>query len=232
MIAIRKGSPPDSLIQYRARVAAGRDSLPRSAYDDFPDKQELREALHREQGGICCYCMRRIHATETSMKIEHWESRSAAPEKQLDYSNLLGACTGVVGSQVHDRTCDTRKGGMSLSRNPSNTTHRVEDCIDYGPDGSLSSTIGPAFQAELGLSHPLERSEHAGVLNLNHPRLIASRLKALRGFREAIPEGTLSKSQWEAMLKKVLSADAGVLDPFCGIVIRMIEKKLKVRRPL
>ena len=72
MRTIRKNSEPACLTQHRANRS-----------DDYsPDyqnlgsdcKQTMRESLCTEQQSLCCYCMGRIRATDTGMKIEHWQS--------------------------------------------------------------------------------------------------------------------------------------------------------------
>ena len=69
---------------------------PHSDYANYRDKDELRRALVTEQRGLCCYCMGRIRAERTSMKIEHWRSQARYPDQQLNYRNLLASCHGRV----------------------------------------------------------------------------------------------------------------------------------------
>jgi hypothetical protein len=62
------------------------------------DKDGLRAALVRDQRGLCCYCMTRVEATGTRMKIEHWRCQSRNADLELAYSNLLAACLGGMVS--------------------------------------------------------------------------------------------------------------------------------------
>ncbi|HQN20060.1 MAG TPA: hypothetical protein PKV86_13000, partial [Syntrophobacteraceae bacterium] len=80
MRAITKGAEPPSLTAHR--------QTPNCDYDNYPDKAALRQALVREQRGICCYCMGRIRNDSTEMKIEHWRCQSGYPDEQLIYRNL------------------------------------------------------------------------------------------------------------------------------------------------
>ena len=88
MIYIKKGAEPKSLKEYR--------SQPNATYEDFRDKDDIREALLKEQGCLCAYCMSRI--SKDKMKIEHWISQKSeegdGEEKALDFHNMLGVCTG------------------------------------------------------------------------------------------------------------------------------------------
>lgn len=56
---IQKKSEPKSLTQHRANT--------NSDYDNYPQKQDLRDTLVGEQKGICCYCMQRIKAEPTNL---------------------------------------------------------------------------------------------------------------------------------------------------------------------
>jgi hypothetical protein len=51
-----KSREPRSLTKYRTQA----DSASKTIFDDYEDKDELRKALLKEQGFICCYCMQRI----------------------------------------------------------------------------------------------------------------------------------------------------------------------------
>jgi len=88
---IKKQSEPLSLKQFRA--------IPGANYDDYMEKDELRQALGEEQGFICCYCMQRIKLE--TMHIEHWKPRSLYPALSLDYKNLLAVCAGNAGNPQH-----------------------------------------------------------------------------------------------------------------------------------
>lgn len=82
MKQIVKNKEPKSLTEHRAN---------NGTFDNLK-KDELRDALLVEQGNICCYCMRRIpqklsdsekQKNYPSTKIEHLQSQSQHPDKQL-----------------------------------------------------------------------------------------------------------------------------------------------------
>jgi len=127
--SIRKGTEPRSLVEHRASA--------HSSYDNFADKDTLRALLLAEQGGLCCYCLSRI--TADKMKIEHWHSQRHNEIEQLDYSNLLAACVGNEGRPWKEQHCDTRKGDRTLSRNPADPSHRVDDLVRFPGDGRIIS---------------------------------------------------------------------------------------------
>ncbi len=61
-------------------------------YDIMPGdiKQPLKQALMKEQGGICCYCESRL--IEDDSHVEHFYPQHHYPERALDYDNLLCSC--------------------------------------------------------------------------------------------------------------------------------------------
>lgn len=72
MKQINKNQEPQSLQEHRLKWFAD--------YDNYLQKEELRESLLKEQGHICCYCMQRIK--KDKMKIEHWRSQDEYPAIQ------------------------------------------------------------------------------------------------------------------------------------------------------
>jgi uncharacterized protein (TIGR02646 family) len=211
---IVKGQEPASLTEHRATT--------HSDYDNYQDKQELRNALVREQRGLCCYCLCRIRPSEAEMKIEHWHSRANHPEEQLAYSNLLGACKGGEKPRRNDerdvdRHCDTSKGDRDLSRNPANPLDHVGDLIHFLPDGRLSSTDS-VFDAELST-----------VLNLNNPVLVNNRKAVVSAFKKLLPKrGNLSRAKWEALLLAWNGeGQAGDLPEYCSVIVYWIKKRLR-----
>ncbi len=147
---IMKGAEPKSLEAHRCTPFAYYANI------NSEDKQRLRESLVAEQRGLCCYCMQRITAKLGAMKVEHWQSQTDFPERQLDYTNLLAACLGGEGKPQKFQNCDTRKLELSLSMNPANVEHDVERILHYDKDGTIRST-DPAFDREIN-----------EVLNLTH----------------------------------------------------------------
>lgn len=213
MRAIKKGTEPNSLAQHRSSSSG--DYI--ADYANYKSMGELRAALVAEQGGICCYCMKRIRATETDMKVEHWACQSDHSDKQLDYGNMLGACLGNEGSPKVAQHCDTRKANLSLSKNPANPADQVESYISFGADGKITAS-DTDFDQELN-----------DVLNLNLPWMKTNRKSVLDGFLHTLKgkTGTLT----EAYLKKMIlhwDGGEGVLrEEYCFVVVYWLRKKLK-----
>jgi uncharacterized protein (TIGR02646 family) len=205
---ITKGNPPASLTEYRQTTGAN--------YRDYEDKHTLRACLVSEQRGICCYCMQSIRPEVGSMKIEHWHSQDGHPGEELTYSNLLGSCMGGDGQRDSVRHCDTAKGNRGLSRNPANRDHHVEEVIRYLSNGTIASSDA-TFHDELG-----------DVLNLNAAHLKNGRAAALHALQEMMKKrGTLNKQRWEKLLGEWSgTSHTNDLQPFCGVIVYWIQKKL------
>jgi uncharacterized protein (TIGR02646 family) len=213
MRAIAKGLAPASLTTHRM--------TPHCDYGNYSvaGKQELREALILEQRGLCCYCMSRVEPSRDLMKIEHWQCQENFPHRQLDYSNMLGACLGGKGQPAEKQHCDTRKGEQNLKFNPAVPTHRIEHRIRYENDGTIASG-DVEFNAQLN-----------GVLGLNLP--------VLKNRRKAVVDGL---SGWlrdyrarnhrrpdVAMLQRMRAREVpglGALAPFGHVATWWLDQRL------
>jgi uncharacterized protein (TIGR02646 family) len=206
--AIRKVGEPDSLTRHR--LAASAD------YENYAGKDDLRAALVAEQRGVFCYCLSRIGATSSAMKIEHWHCRDNYSAEQLKYSNLLGACLGNHGQPPKSQHCDTRKGNSDLSRNRANPAHRVEDLVRFPPGGKIESD-DPDFNREID-----------DILNLNVAFLKNNRKATLDGFIGGITK----RGRWtRATLQNSLrewngESHSDALRPFCQVVVYWLRKRL------
>jgi len=211
MRAITKGAEPPSLTAHR--------QTPHCDYDNYADKAALRHALVSEQRGICCYCMGRIRNGPTSMKIEHWQCRHWYQDKQLNYSNLLGACLGGNGQPPHLQHCDTRKGDQDLKWNPADPSHSIESRLRYEPDGSIRSNddeFDRQLDQVLNLNLAFLKNNRKGVLDavLSWWRHEKARLR-----------GPVPRSRYEAERNRRIGG-VGELQPFSQVVVWWIEQRL------
>ena len=204
---IQKGKEPPELLAYRKLTGAN--------YAGFRDTDALRKCIVEEQRGLCCYCMGRIHPTAAGMKIEHCESQEQYPDRQLDYSNLLGACKGGEGRTRREQYCDTRKGGKSLSFNPADLKFNIEAKITFLGDAEISSSNAKIFEA-LGPE----------VLNLNLAILKRNRKAVLDLFQLGLKAGKTLDAEKE--LRKWDGSRAGSLEPYAQIVVYYLRKKLRI----
>jgi len=204
---IRKNLEPRCLAEHRCRAHAD--------YDNLNGKQELRNSLISEQGGICAYCMQRIRAVVGGMKIEHWRCQDRFPTDQLVYGNLLGVCMGGEGSPRTSQHCDTYKENTDFCKNPANSAHDVETGIRYLGDGRIKADE-ELFDREIN-----------EVLNLNHPLLVSNRKAVLKSFQESLTRtGSFGIASIRKKIKQWSHPDRGNLEPFCMVVVYWLRKKL------
>lgn len=209
MKKIIKQSEPRSLVEHRSQANAN--------YDNYPEKDDLRKSLLKEQGYICCYCMSRIKLDE--MKIEHWQPQTKYISRQLDYKNLLGACMGNQGARPQNQHCDTRKGDSEITINPIEGDKNCENLIKYRPDGKI-------YSDDLSVNNDLNET-----LNLNLGFLKKNRKDALdvviRKLDEKFSNKTWAKITVQKELDKLNTKDEnGFYDVYCQFIVSYLKSKL------
>jgi uncharacterized protein (TIGR02646 family) len=229
VILIRKGAAPAELVTYRAALDTSVDPPRRPRYDGAgfeAVKPAVRAALVRDQRGVCCYCTDRIAPTEQSMKIEHRVPQRGAygdAERDLDWSNLFGACCGVAespsGRGAATQHCDSAKADRPLPIDPSDAAHMA--AIGYERDGR-----GTSSRAE-------HREAIEGVLNLNADVLIERRQRSLDVLKRELTRRFEARAYPKASLEKLraqLLDPPGDLRPFAGYLAWWIDAAIRSAR--
>lgn len=181
MISYRKGPTPTNAPGANVLVEAA--STPGMDWDGFHERQCVREALVRDQRGLCAYCQRRI-AADDSMHIEHWVARSMSiPADHFRWTNLLGVCRGVTEDWTRSdrrdrrmvRHCDTSRGQATLFLHPvEGEGPAPRDHITYSrTSGAISARNGDARVVG-----------DLNALNLGATVLERGRMQALDAFRK------------------------------------------------
>lgn len=114
------------------------------------------------------------------MKIEHYRSQHRHREQELDWRNLLAACSGGEGRPPASQTCDTRKGDEDLVLDPRTDSVRA---IRYLGNGRLV-----VDEAEHG--DDVERR-----LNLDATSLRQARAQAIDNLRRELAR-RFGSSSW------------------------------------
>lgn len=215
MRLIRKSPEPKVLVEYRA--------LPDARYDhlETDDKAAVRAVLVRDQGGLCCYCMQRIHDGPKTVRIEHWKDQSNHPDRDLDWTNLFAACQGNEGKLPRDQHCDVRKGDRDIVLSPLEAKHVAS--LSYTGAGEIHST-DEALQQDID-----------DALHLNHEMLQNNRKSAV----QALVDGLISKqkkagkpgafpiAKLAAELSRCNEPDhAGRLPPYAGALAHWLKRRL------
>lgn len=208
MIKINKGNEPATWTQKKETPD----------FTQYEPTDDLRNALLKEQGFICAYCMREIPTKDKGVKetskIEHVKSRKDRPDLQLDYNNMVICCPGYLNADAHcDKSKDKSSVTFSLFNNlfPNTITYSIKN-------GTISSTN----------TITTWNKEINDTLNLNNSLLAYNRLYVLTGIKEVLEKKKWKKAKIEEKLEEWLNPNAnGKLKPYCGIVIWYLQKKLR-----
>ncbi|WP_312511520.1 retron system putative HNH endonuclease [Chryseobacterium culicis] len=218
MRKINKGREPRSLAEHRSR--------PHSNYSNIPSdaKEELRESLMREQGFVCCYCMKRIPEKETSpgCKIEHFKCQNNYSDLGLDYKNLFTACTGNQAKGRHLQTCDSKKGDKDLQTiDILSASPLCSALITYQADGTIT---GESKEIVLEIDE---------ILNLNMQSLKKARSQVYKYVKNRIHSECKylgNKRLKESFIKKEIefwsSRSENKHKEFFGVALYLLDKKL------
>jgi uncharacterized protein (TIGR02646 family) len=187
-----------------------------STFDDC-DKSAIRQALLKEQGFLCAYCMRRISEQVDSggkpkMKIEHYDAQSTAEDRRLNFLNMLGVCRGGEGGAVHLFHCDTSRGNTTITVDPSD--EKCEQHIKYTPAGEFYSD-NTQVDEDLNVT-----------LNLNVRRLKTGRSAAIQEAKQSLK--AYNAGEIKRQIKKLERLNnKGQYTEYCQAAIYILRKKLR-----
>lgn len=229
MILIIKGPEPAGMAVLRQR-AVDKSLSPKAAYATLKGdlKEQVRNALVKEQGGLCAYCMCRIPrsdaGTQPPIIIEHFIARDPADGRDvgqgLDYNNLFAVCHGNRGRTgtriLADLTCDAHRGNQEFRK------------IDPLDPATLSS-ITYDMQGKIWASDPDVAFDLEDILNLNCPTapLRTERKAALDELIAAV--GNVPEEGLVSYCTEVLDSYLAEEDhktPYVGILIWYLRSML------
>lgn len=220
MKQITKLQEPNSLLKHRAQQFANFDNIP------IATKEELKQSLLLEQGYICCYCMRRIpEKSSPYMKVEHYKCQDHFQNLQLDYRNLLGACTGNEGHPKKLQTCDTQKANETLTINPLTTNPSCETLFKFNSEGEMSS---------ISDNEAVDKQINA-ILNLNMQSLKDARKEVYHVVQERVRTESKRTKKDKTAFVKFLNQELQVwhnktdskFRPYCLVAIYYLTKKIR-----
>ena len=218
MRKINKGKEPNGLKEYRA--------IPGANYKDMSTtcKDELRDSLLKDQGYICAYCMRHIPANDkdsnTATKIEHIQCQTYHPDRDLDYTNMVICCPGVIdGAAAKRQHCDTKKGESDIT-------------FDLFSDAFISTLSYGSKSGEITSSNTAYNKEINETLNLNYSLLKVNRARVIKAIQQSgIPKdnkGRWLKSDIIKLIKRWNNIGSdGKYKEYCGIAVWYLNKQLK-----
>lgn len=204
---IVKNKPPESLEAYKETEDA--------CYNDMPQnvKEDVRHSLVSEQGGICCYCGKRILPDHHSV-IEHLYPKGLIQYShlQLEYNNLLCSCDGGesdrAGKTKSEKRkipsfCDDKKNNRLLTLTPLDPT--CEEQFSYDEEGHIYGETDAAQEA-------------IEILGLDCGPLVNLRRAAIAPYLKL----DLDDEGWNAEIEDLSHRHNGNFRSFCFVVIYYI----------
>lgn len=209
----------------------------RSDFFDKLNKNRIREALIKEQHGLCAYCMSRIENGAAETVIEHWYPLSKSKEKALQYENLFACCDGGQRESVEYRRriccCDAKKHDAIITIDPRN--QEMMKYIMYYSDGriDIQKTCRPAalrnklrqdLLHHLGLNGSVKND---GTCLADTATELVKRRKdaylAAESMLETLEkDGNLSLERVEEEIAEMQSAD--IWDEYIGVTIFVLRQ--------
>ena len=215
-------------------AAADPASHARATFDSM-EKSKLRAVMYEEQGALCVYCERRVAEGHPQPRIDHWRPLSAEPRLALHWRNLYLSCTTA-------ETCDSHKHESALKATatdpdvlPWPVDHAYERCGGFTSlgevyvrnDAPLNDAQRRALVHALGIPHD-DKIKDNGVLNLNHPKLVAARIAALDSERTRLErqhrDKTATREEREERRSALLREQP--LQEFVSIRTRWLDRSL------
>lgn len=166
---IDKCPEPVSLTTYKRR---GKQRL-----DNDAPRQELREALCQEQRFICAFCQSRIMPDAQKMRIAHVipQGSSGGARLAVEWTNLVGACTGGDGKPSKEYHCDKKQ-----------ENNRIPERLD--PVRLQEGTVSFDANARLVSCEPSVQNAIDNILGLNIGKLTNMRNNILNTLRYVLAD--------------------------------------------
>jgi len=225
---------------FLAALAATADKAgcARANFDDL-NKTKLRAVLYIEQGALCVYCERRVAEGHPAPRIDHWRPLGKNPELALHWRNLYLSCPT-------ERTCDCRKHESAFRADdhdpelPWPVDHPYERSVGFTSlgemyvrsDAPLDEAQRKALVLTIGAPHD-DRTKDNGILNLNHPALVAARTAAIDSERSRLGRDfagrTASRQERDNIAANLLGKDQR--PPFVSVRVVYLQKTLGQGRP-
>ena len=144
-------------------LTAWKKANPQGRYQNLDDseqgkstRQAIRQAAIQEQYGLCAYCCKQIN--ESNSNNEHLASQRAAPNKTLDFANIVASCTTP-------NRCNQKRGSQPLRLTPLMT--ECESELRFYLSGKAIGTTDRATESIeiLALDTQAIREERRGLID-------------------------------------------------------------------
>lgn len=190
---------------------------PTGNYSNLTEKERvaIRKASSKEQFYLCAYCCQPISGESKDTINEHVEARNIAPNRSLDYSNIVASCKTK-------KQCDSAHGSQELPLTP--LMDECETELKFKINGRVEGLTDRAIKT----IQVLNLGDH----ETNNKSLVHQRKLA---FHNVLLVNELDQNETEIVedeLLEILKSDLeqikdGHLAPFATVVSKMIDSWLQ-----
>lgn len=205
MRLIAKGQEPIELTTWKKANPHGRYQELDNSEQGKSTRRAIRQAAIKEQFGLCAYCCKRISAVNSTN--EHIASQMAAPNKTLDFTNIVASCETP-------KRCNQARGSKDLPLTP--LMPECETELKFRLSGKVEGDSERAAKA-------------IDILGLNSKAIREERKQMVDGwlFTEGAPPNELQCLGDELLSDLITDLkkpdDSGQLPPFSPVLIDVIQ---------
>ena len=196
------GFEPASLRQFKRRNNQGN-------YSDLTSeiRQDIRLACTTEQFYLCAYCCKPISGENHDTMNEHVEARRIAPNRDLDYTNIVASCTTP-------NQCDNAHGSQPLPLTPFDA--ECETDLVFKLSGRVTGLTDKA-------------KETIRVLNLDNKSLIERRRMLINTMLFTYGEDAIEDDDLiNIIIDELVEPKKGKLDAFSPVIVNALKGQQNV----
>lgn len=213
MRRIVKGDPPTSFINWVAHKPKNKNEN-QWFQTLYTQKQwaivsDLSRHNAKEQFYLCAYCCDRITGEQSDTVNEHVEARALAPQKSLDYQNIVASCKNI-------NQCDGAHKSKMFRLTP--LMDECETELKFKVSGRVEGTTHRAVETISVLN--------LGDNEMNNKSLIEKRKQLCHNLLWVNGINPIEGLEDEVLLKCVIddlmTPKNGELDPFAPVVANIL----------
>ncbi len=200
------GFEPKSLKQFKA-------SYPHATYKELTkvERQDINAECLKDQYYLCAYCCQSISGLLHDSMNEHVEARRIAPNRSLDFTNIVASCTRL-------RQCDDSHGSQPLLLTP--FMKECETEIEFTLSGRA---VGKTPRAKETI-----KVLNLGDLEKNNRALIERRKQLVNAilFKNGVDpaEGLDDNDLIASVITYISQPHNGKLESFSPVVVNVLKK--------
>ncbi|MGP5214129.1 retron system putative HNH endonuclease [Psychrobacter immobilis] len=170
-------------------------------------RQDIRKACTKEQLYLCAYCCKTISGDSRDTMNEHVEARRVAPNRDLDYTNIVASCTTP-------KQCDDAHGSQTLPLTPFDD--ECETALEFKISGRVTGLTDDA-------------KETIRVLNLDNKSLMEQRRTFINTILFTYGEDAIEDNDLiNIMIDELAQPKKGRLEAFSPVIVNALRGQQNV----